>query len=208
MGLIVKDHGGDFQPAPEGMHIARCYGVIDLGIQINKAFGNSSPKVLIAWELGESLMADGRPFIQMQTYTSSISQNSKLRGLLEAWRGKGFSMSELMGFELRSLLGVPCYLTIKHTPNPQSTQPWASIISICKLPSIVTCPPAVNPHVYFDLDHYSEAAYMSLSSVIRKKINLGNRMAPSGNTLILGAAAPETTQPLSINQEEVDDLPF
>jgi hypothetical protein len=172
MSLTVKDNGSDFLPPPEGLHIARCYAVIDLGMQINKAFGNTSPKVLIGWELSNTLMPDGKPFIQMQSYTASISPNSKLRGLLEAWRGKGFTPAELQGFQLQSILGAPCYLTIKHTPNPQASQPWANVISICTLPSSVTCPPAINPPIYFDLDNYSEAAYLSLSEGIRKKINL------------------------------------
>ena len=40
MSLTVKDRGGDFLPAPEGLHIARCYAVMDMGVQTNPMYGN------------------------------------------------------------------------------------------------------------------------------------------------------------------------
>ena len=59
MSLTAKDNGGSFVLAPEGLHVARCYALIDLGDQLNKTYGNHSPKVLIGWELTDKLMADG-----------------------------------------------------------------------------------------------------------------------------------------------------
>lgn len=212
MSLTVKDNGGgDFQAAPQGLHIARCYAVIDCGLHLNKAFGNSSPKILIAWEISDCLMPDGRPFAQMQSYTSSISPQSKLKALLEAWRGKRFSESERKGFKLQSLLGVPCYLTTKHVSNPHNpNQPWSSIISICKLPSTVSCPPPFNTPVHFDLDHYSEETYLKLPEGIRKRINLEGVTGFSGPASIeiarevVAPASSLPADPLEIS----DDCPF
>jgi hypothetical protein len=172
MSLTAKDNGGSFVLAPEGLHVARCYALIDLGEQVNKNYGNQSPKVLIGWELTDKLMADGRPFIHMQTYTTSLSEKSNLRGLLEAWRGKGFTADELKGFKLSNILGAPCYMTTKHSVNQNTQKKWSDVISICRLPAGVPCVPAVNPAIYFDLDEYSEAAYMAVPEGIRKKINL------------------------------------
>ncbi|MDX1901864.1 MAG: hypothetical protein SFW66_07680 [Gammaproteobacteria bacterium] len=172
MSLTAKDNGGSFVLAPEGLHVARCYALIDLGEQLNKTYGNHSPKVLIGWEFTDKLMADGRPFIHMQTYTTSLSEKSNLRGLLEAWRGKGFSADELKGFKLSTILGAPCYITTKHSVNQNTQKKWSDVISICRLPAGVPCPPAVNPQIYFDLDEYSDATYMTVPEGIRKKINL------------------------------------
>ena len=211
MSLTVKDNGGDFQAAPEGLHIARCYAVIDCGIQPNKAFGNSSPKVLLAWELSDCLMQDGRPFAQMQSYTSSISPKSKLKTLLEAWRGKGFTEEERKGFMLQSLLGVPCYLTTKHVSNPRNpNQPWSSIISICKLPSTVSCPPPVNTPVHFDLDNYSEEAYLKLPEGFRKKINLESVTGFSGSAPqgITGEVVTPRAAEYGDRLDIEDDCPF
>jgi hypothetical protein len=52
MSLTVKDKGS-FIPAPEGLHIARCQGVVDLGKQLNK---NTVPTYLKHAFAGSSAM--------------------------------------------------------------------------------------------------------------------------------------------------------
>lgn len=192
----------DFMPAPEGLHIARCYAVIDLGLQVNKKYGHYSPKVLIAWELSDTLMEDGRPYVQMQQYTVSLRKSSLLRALLEQWRGRAFSIEALQTFQLKEVLGKPCYLTTRQNPNPKGDQPWSDIVNICPLPSSITCPPPVNPSVYFDLDHYTDAHYLALSERIRHKINLSM-------TTVTGLT------PIAMNQQPIEipdgygqDFPF
>jgi len=196
MSLTVKDKSNDFLPPPEGLHIARCYAVIDMGLQQNKTYNNSSPKVLIAWELTDKLMDDGKPFIQMQRYTASLSfkSNPNLRAHLEAWRGKSFTPEELKGFKLKNILGVPCYLTTKHTVNPRTNKTWSEVIGICRLPNGIACPPPINPGIYFDLDEFTEESYMAVPEGIRKKINLN------------GINANESTSENA--DDENSDIPF
>jgi hypothetical protein len=153
------------------------------------------------------VMPDGKPFIHMQSYTGSISENARLRPLLESWRGKPFTALEGKGFKLYKLLGAPCCLVIKHSFDRVSNQLWAHIIAISKLPSGVECPPPVNSPIYFDLDHYSEAAYLSVPEGIRKKINL------EGVTALTQAAdqeiGGEVASPASLEAEEtVENFPF
>lgn len=181
MSLTIKDNGNNFILAPEGLHIARCYALIDLGEQVNKSYGNKSSKVLIAWELSDKLMDDGRPFIQMQMYTSSLSEKSNLRSLLEAWRGRSFTPEELQGFKLKSVLGAVCYLTTKHVINQNTQKKWSNVISICRLPAGVPAPKSVNPLIYFDLDEYSDETYLAVPESIRKKINLNNIQIPQSS---------------------------
>lgn len=215
MSLTAKDNGGSFVLAPEGLHIARCYTLIDLGEQINKTYGNRSPKVLIGWEFTDKLMEDGRPFIHMQTYTTSLSEKSNLRSLLEAWRGKGFTPEELKGFKLKTVLGAPCYITTKHSLNLQTQKKWSDVISICRLPAGVPCPTAVNPQVYFDLDEYSEAAYLAVPEGIRKKINLGV-IAEASSTTANSHSSAQTIQyqprfiapPQGYHDDLNQDVPF
>lgn len=176
MSLTVKDNGGHFDLPPEGLHIARCYAVIDLGIQVNPCYGNSSPKVLIGWELTNTKMPDGRPFGQLQRYTASLSEKSNLRFLLEGWRSKSFTPEELKGFKLKYILGATCYLTTKHSVNPQTNKKWSNVISICRLPNNIPCPPPINPTIIFDLDDYTEQTYLAVPENIRKKINLNSQM--------------------------------
>ncbi len=197
MSLTVKDNSKTFLPAPQGLHLARCYAVIDLGVQLNSHFNNYSPKVLIGWELPASLMQDGRPYIQFQRYTASLTESSHLRKLLESWRGRSFTSEELEGFHLKNILGVPCYLSIAQKLNPKSQIIYSNVAGICPLPDGTVCPEPFNPLLYFDLDDYSDDAYNSIPETIRQKINLnrGNESADS----------PADVTAVSVATE---DLPF
>jgi hypothetical protein len=174
MSLMIKENRSDFVLAPEGLHIARCYALIDLGLQKNEHFKNCLPKILIGWELYNASTSDNRPLIHLQRFTASLNAKSKLRSLLESWRGKSFTSEELQGFQLKNILGAPCYLTLKHTVNSHTQKKWANVISVCRLPESVVCPEPINKVLYFDLDHYSDDAYFALPENIRKKININN----------------------------------
>ena len=107
--------GGDFEPAPEGLHPAVCTSVIDLGTQerINTFKGGITEKrreIMIRWELDtETPMADGRPFIISRRYPFSMHEKAKLREHLEGWRGKKFVEADFgpEGFTLDKLLADP-----------------------------------------------------------------------------------------------------
>ena len=198
MSLTVKDNSKNFLPAPEGLHMAHCYAVIDLGIQLNAHFNNYSPKVLIGWELPSTLMPDGNPFIQYQRYTASLTDGSHLRKLLESWRGRSFTPEELEGFHLKHILGVPCYLSIAHKLNPKSQTIYANVVGICPLPEGTVCPDLFNPPLFFDLDDYSDDAYQAVPESIRQKINVSRGDAKANQV----AQAP-------VESTELDnDLPF
>jgi hypothetical protein len=173
------------------------YALIDLGVQHNYRFNNYSPKVLIGWELPTDLMQDGKPFIQFQRYTASLTEKAHLRQLLESWRGRSFTAEELEGFHLKHILGVPCYLSITHTLNPKSQQVYSQVVGTCPLPDGAVCPPPFNPTLYFDLDEYSDEAYNNIPESIRKKINLTR-----------GTAKANSSEEISAATEPEADLPF
>jgi hypothetical protein len=190
MSLTVKDNGKTFLPAPQGLHIARCYAVIDLGVQFNYRFNHYSAKVLIGWELPAALMPSGKPFIQYQRYTASLAGKAHLRQLLESWRGRCFTSEELEGFHLKNILGVPCYLNITQTINPKSQQIYSQVVAACPLPDGTICPEPFNSLLYFDLDDYSDDAYNSIPESIRQKINLnrGNVRADASTEVVSASA--------------------
>lgn len=200
MSLLLKENSFTFVLPPEGLHIARCYALIDLGKQFNKFYQTILPKVLIGWEFSDTLMENGKPFIQYQRYTASLNEKSSLRSLLEAWRGKGFLPEELEGFEIKKVLGSACYLTTKHVINPNNQQRWSKVISVCPLPAVVNCPEPMNPMVYFDLDDYSESSYQAVPEGIRKIINLTDLKSSTASEAIASGVTyhpydPDEPQP-------------
>jgi hypothetical protein len=42
MSFVVEDKGGEFERCPSGMHLARCYRIIDLGTRSQIIWGRSN----------------------------------------------------------------------------------------------------------------------------------------------------------------------
>ena len=124
MALLASDKGGgDFEPIPEGIHPAVCYGVYDLGNQWSegskegKSWAKWTQKVLIQWELPLQRIeyeGEDRPKATSRIFTLSLDKKSNLRPFLQGWRGKSFTVEELEGFDISKLLGVNCQLQIIH----------------------------------------------------------------------------------------------
>jgi len=172
MSLILKNNNLELQLPPEGQHLARCYGLIDIGFQKNKNTGNYASKILIAWELCHVLTSANKPFTIMQTYTAHLNQTSKLKALLEAWRGKKFTEEELQEFHLENMLGEPCHLTVIHKRQKENQKYRAIVNDIEPLFPGMSYPTLYHLPLVFDLDYYTEVDYLSLPEKIRKKINI------------------------------------
>ena len=119
MTLLAKEKS-DYFPIPEGTHRAVSSAVVDLGIQENP-YGKPKPQLLIRYEfpdIRDEREEDGQkinePRIKWQFYTNSLHKESNLRKDLEGWRGKGFTKEELEGFDVMTILGHACQVTIIH----------------------------------------------------------------------------------------------
>lgn len=197
--LAKKEGGTEFELAPAGNHVARCYSIIDLGYQDSEWQGvhKSVRKIRIAWELPLELMDDGQPFMVSRTYTVSLGDKANLRHDLESWRGRPFTEAELNGFEVYSILGVPCMVNVVHNPSRDGSRTYANVAGVTPLPKGIECPPQINRTVSFDLDKFDQATYDALPEWARKKIVLH--------------VAPEKRAAVTAMQESSfpdDDIPF
>src|SRR5690348_13499642 len=114
MGIFAKFRGG-FTPAPQGTHAAVCVDVVDHGMVEETFQGNTQRrhKISIYWQIDEN-MDNGKPFLVHRRYTNSLHEKATLRRDLESMRGRPFTDKELDGFDLESLIGVGCFITIIH----------------------------------------------------------------------------------------------
>src|SRR5579864_8353527 len=132
--------GGNYDPAPEGNHVAVCFAAIDFGTQPPTFPGATEHKriVYIGWELPDEKTSDGRPFTIGKQYTYSSHPKSTLRRDLEAWRGKKFSDSEIEDFDIAKLIGAGCMIGIVHTEKQAASRsrslPGASGVPILRMP--------------------------------------------------------------------------
>lgn len=133
MPIIAKASGSNFIPAPAGQHSAVCVDVVDMGLLEVTYNGKTKTqhKIRIVWQI-EEVMEDRRPFIVQKRYTLSLHEKSALRKDLESWRGRGFTPAELEGFDVETIIGVPCLLNVIHAVKDGST--YANVSAIMKLP--------------------------------------------------------------------------
>ena len=153
MSLIARDGGGEssFTPVPPGMHLARCYRIVDLGTQKSEFQGQVKhlPKIMIQFEVhgeddhGNPLVTNkGEPLSISKSYTLSLAEKATLRKDLQTWRGRDFTSDELRGFELKNVLGVWAMLSVaksmgnngKEYTNIMSVNPVLATVKKAGLP--------------------------------------------------------------------------
>lgn len=154
MGLCVSETGGKgFPILEEGSYVGICNMLVDLGLQFNSSYGNSSRKVLIGWELPEELIeinGEKVPRTINQRYTASLNEKSVLRRDLSAWRGRDFTQAELEEFNLRNIVGAPCMLQVIH--REYNGKKYANMASIMTLPKGMAKPQLTSEPIVYDID--------------------------------------------------------
>jgi len=120
MAIIVRDSGGKFPPAPEGVHQAVCVDVIEL-LDQETAFGVKD-QVRVVWQTEPiedtdkdgNLTGKAQRYLLFKTYTASLNEKAALYKDLIAWRGRKFTPEELAGFDVEKLIGANCQVQIVH----------------------------------------------------------------------------------------------
>lgn len=141
MSIMATSQGGgmDFQKAPEGTHFAVCRMIVDLGLQRTEYQGQEKvkPQIYVQWELPAERVEwekDGEKFEGPQvigkTYTLSLSEKATLFKDLTSWRGKAFTQKELEGFDVTTVAGICCQLTIIHKTSNANGNTYANIASV------------------------------------------------------------------------------
>jgi hypothetical protein len=178
MSLIAKEtkSSGSFALVPAGMHLARCYRIIDLGTQPTK-FGDKH-QVMIQFEVhGEDdegnplLTPNGDPLSISKTYTNSLNEASTLSAHLESWRGVAFTPAERKGFDLQKILGIWGMVTVVHSTS--GDKQYANIDGINPVPAAIKkhgLPEAVNETKSFDIDKPDMELLESLGKYTKDKI--------------------------------------
>ena len=218
MSLISSaKSGSSIAPIEAGTYPAVCYGMVDLGMQYSEQYQKNSPKVAILWEIpSEKIEVNGEKVSRTlsQTYTNSLGDKATLRRDLAAWRGRDFTDEELAAFDLRSIVGAPCMVSVIHKTYNGKT--YANVGGVMKLPRGVSAPLATLDPIVFDLDSDDLSMLNDmpkwLSDKIKESETYKERLAGAGNM----AGDEETDADVdgymdSLMQEIEDsdeDLPF
>src|SRR3972149_5784866 len=130
MGIRTTGGGGNFELAPVGMHLARCYRVIDCGTHPDRNYGKRKRPGYLFWELPNThRAASDDPIIIAKRYTLSHHPKAILRLDLESWYGQHFDDKRLDqggGFDIEKVLGRPALLNVIHSDDGK----FANIASV------------------------------------------------------------------------------
>ena len=205
--MIITDTQKDFKIAPAGNHLARLYSIIDIGHQETVWKGETKimHKVVFTWELhgedndGNPLTTDdGKPLIVSKRYTVSLGDQSTLRKDLESWSGKKMTDEDRKGFDLKTLLGKFCMLSIVHSDDGK----YANVGSINSVPTAIrnAIPEGINQPISFWLNDYTKEQYDALPKYYREKITESSEWR--------GSKAKEETSIEEKMSALDDDIPF
>jgi hypothetical protein len=206
MSLVATENSGPEREIIEaGVHIGRCFQVIDLGTQ-ETAFGKKH-QVLLGWELpGLRTVIQGKegaedrevPRVISKRYTVSLSDKANLRADLEAWRGRKFTAEELAGFDLANVVGKACQIQIVHAASKTTTKTYANIQAIMGVPKGLALPAPEMPQMTYDIEKNGKEVPESMPKWLVDEIAKCEEWAtlPSPAGTPAGAAGEE------------DDIPF
>ena len=181
MSFYVEDKGGSFERCPSGMHLARCYRIIDLGTQKSEYMGQTKylHKVMLGWEIhgtddaGKPIkMNDGRPFAIFKNYTLSWSEKANLRLDLQSWRGRPFSQEEMRKFDLKNVLGAWCMLNVIERPGNDG-KTYTNVNGVTPVPAIIKqggLPEGINKNELFNLVEPDWQMFETFSDNLKQKI--------------------------------------
>ena len=230
MSLNLKDAkkgmGSDRALAPIGNHIARCYQLVDLGMQDSQKYGNASHKLRFAWELCEETRDFGKgkpePYSVSMTVNFFFGRNSNFTRLLEGWKGGTFSEDEFANFELKKLVGKACMVNVVHAVSGENE--YANVASISPVPAKWRdrVPPMHNPPVYFEVEMGpSSREFLMLPEFLQKIVANCHEWRDSGTIPSKAKVAEndpfaEDEETEEVNAEaqaaatkpEEDDIPF
>lgn len=165
-----KQGGTDFELAPADNHAARCYQVVDLGIQAPHPKSKYGPKheIRFTWELTDCPMKDGRNFSISRSFTFSMAESANLRKMLESWRGQPYPQDEADDWSPDSVLGAPCLLQVQHKEGDKG--PYAYVSAVTKPLKGMQIPKLTNETVIYSPAFHDQAAWDKLSEWTQKKI--------------------------------------
>lgn len=177
MALTFKASAGsgDFKSVPAGSHIAVCNLVADLGLQPGSGM-YPSPKhqVYIRFEVPAERVQyerDGKqldgPVVIGNVYTASMHEKANLRKSLEGWRGRKFTDEEAERFDVASILGKPCMLSV--IQNEKNGKIYSNIAGISSLPKGIAAPKPESDLLYYADDYRDH--FNKLPEWLRKKID-------------------------------------
>lgn len=181
MIITQQENNSEFKPVPPGMHLARCYRLIDLGTQKGTYQGVVSykKKIMLQFEIhgdddngNKIITSKGEPMSISKNYTRSIHEKSSLTLDLQSWRGMAFTADERKKFEVSKVLGAWAMISVAKSTGDDGKE-YTNIVTINPVPSSIKkagLPEGFNEVLEFDIDKPNMDLFNSFSDKLKDKI--------------------------------------
>ena len=202
--------------APAGTHIARCYKMIHVGERDYEYQGEPKKKnsLWVYFELPNELAVFNdekgeEPYSVNIEYNHVPYETAKIMKHINSWRGKALSPQEIDDFDVSTLLGQPCMITIVHNTSAANGKTYANIAGISGLPKGIECPAQVNPSYTFDYNENFDWTKMDknipqfLQEIMKQTPEWNEKMDENVDHAI--QSIPNNPEPIETDRT---DLPF
>jgi hypothetical protein len=197
--------GGDFKRVPAGTHLAICVIVADLGIQPGSAmYPDPKRKIHLRFEIPNERVEydrDGKmvnmPAAIGKDFTASMNEKATLRKFLEGWRGRQFTDEEAGKFDLSSVLGKPCLLSISESDRGGET--YSNIANASPLIKGMAAPPPENEPILYTASSPTHV-FDKLPKRLKEKVQ--GQLAPQTEDQAMERAASEYAPPESSDYKD------
>ena len=176
MSPLVAPRSQERILAPEGTHKARLVGLVQLGTVPVEWAGETKwlEKVRLTFELPEELHKfkedePEKPVVISQEYTLSMGEKSNLRPVVEGIINITLQDKEADSFDVETLLGLPCLLSIKHKKSGKGNT-FAVIETATPLMKKMVVPEAINPIKKLTYENWSQEEFDKLPTFIQDKM--------------------------------------
>ena len=168
-------NGSKSEQAPEGTHMARLVGLVDMGHQPGYEWQGkkleSKYKVLFLYELVDTAMEDGRPFwvdesVNVSDFEPKKGQKKVASTMMQRVRTlDGYDGVSQNGQDLTGLVNLPCMVQVEHNEKG-----YATIKQVSGVPAGIQVSPLQNTPIIFNMDEEDVDTFLKLPEFRQENI--------------------------------------
>ena len=137
--MQIKQENKSFGPKeipPAGTYPGRLIWIVDMGTHETAYNGEKKNRreVRLTWELTELPMSNPEKFFVVGKKYNATLYKSNLLATIESMTGQPLSFDASGVFDMKSLLGMPCMITVVHKVDDGTT--YANVGSVGPIPTL------------------------------------------------------------------------
>jgi len=199
---------------PVGTYLARLYSIIELGTSCYDWKGEKvcSHKINLTFELPTEMKVFNeekgeQPRVISEEVGFTMGEKATLRKkFVTGMIGTSLTDKEAETFDIDTLLGKECLLSISHKPSKKDPDvKYEEIASVSTLMKGQTCPAQINPSVTLYFSDWKQEVFDKLPDFLKKKIVSSPEYQ---STIAVGRDSSQMSNKPAEDEINPNDIPF